>query len=194
MRIKEIIYGTVCIFSLCSAIKNVIGCHNRFCRQFHTARTLATNKQSVSLFFIFNIPGSRILRYSGHDKVFDYSLCGSWKLYSVEQQVSEYITSQLDKRGIRQPYSLEFAIWRTDSQKASLVRLMQSDDPVNGKELLRRLNISTKVGKYADAVNYIDTVIKLFETMPTTIRNSTEFSAKAFMPAPFELRLPCGKK
>jgi hypothetical protein len=194
MRIKEIIYGTVCIVSLCSAIKNVMGCHNRFCRQFHTASTLATIKQSVSLFFIFNIPGTRILRYSGHDRVFDYSLCGTWKLHSVEQQVSEYITSQLNKRGIRQPYSLEFATWRTASQKASLVRLMQSDDPVNGTELIRRLNISTKVGKYADAVKYIDTVIKLFETMPTTIRNSTEFSAKAFMPAPFELRLPCVKK
>lgn len=194
MRIKEIIYGTVCIFSLCSAIKNVMGCHNRFCRQFHTARTLATSKQSVSLFFIFHIAGARIIRYSGHEKVFDYSLCGSWKLYSIEQQVSETIESQLDKRGIRQPLSLEFAIWRTDSQKASFVRLMQNDVPSDGKEVAHCIYTSKKGGKYADTVNYIDTVIKLFETMPTTIRSSTEFSAKAFMPAPFELRLPCGKK
>ena len=195
MRIKEIIYGTVCIFSLCSAIKNVMGCHNRFCHQFHTARTLATNKQSGSLFFIFSIPGTRILRYSGHDRVFEYSICGMLRQPSVEQHVSEAITSQLDKRGIRQPFSLEFAIWRTDSQKASLVRLIQSDDPVvDGKELLRRLNISTKVGKYADAVKYIDTVIKLFETMPNTIIRNTEFSAKAFTNAPFELRLPWRKK
>ena len=194
MRIKEIIYGTVCIFSLCSAIKRVMGCHNRFCSQFHTARTLDTNKQSFSLFFIFHIPGTRIIRYSGHERAFEYSLCGSWRLPSVEQQVSEAITSQLEKRGILRPFALEFAIWRTDSQKASLVRLMQSDDPINGIELLRRLNISTKFGKYAEAVKYIDTVIKLFETMPNMIRMNTEFSARAFMTPPLELRLPCGKK
>lgn len=192
MRIKEIIYGTVCIFSLCSAIKRVISCHSRFCSQFHTARTLDTNKQSFSLFFIFHIPGIRIIRYSGYEKVFEYSLCGSWRLPSVEQQVSEAITSQLDKRGILRPFALEFAIWRTDSQKASLVRLMQSDDPVNGIELLHRLNISTKVGKYADAVKYIDSVIKLFATMPTTLRRSTEFRAKTFMTPLLELK--CGKK
>lgn len=194
MRIKEIIYGTVCIFSLCSAIKNVMCCHNRFCRQFHTARTLATSKHSVSLFFIFHIAGIQIIRYSGHERMFEYSLCGTWRLPSVEQQVSESISIALEKRGILRPFALEFAVWRTDSQKASLVRLMQNDDPVNGKEMLRGLNLSTKVGKYADAVRYIDSAIKLFKTMPTTIRSSTEFSAKAFMPAPLELKFPCGKK
>lgn len=194
MRIKEIIYGTVCIFSLCSAIKRLMGCHNKFCSQFHTARTLDTNKQSFSLFFIFHIPGTRIIRYSGHDKMIEYSLCGTWRLPSVEQHVAEYIKSQLDKRGILRPFALEFAIWRTDSQKASLVRLIQSDVPVNGMELLRSLNIITKFGKYADAVKYIDSVIKLFETMPNMIRRSAEFRARAFSTPPLELNLPCGKE
>lgn len=192
MRIKEIIYGTVCIFSLCSAIKRVMGCHNRFCSQFHTARTLDTNKQSFSLFFSFHIPGIQIIRYSGHERMFEYSLCGTWRQPSVEQQVAEYIKSQLDKRGILRPFALEFSIWRTDSQKASLVRLMQSDDPLNGMELLRSLNISTKASKYTDSVKYIDSVIKLFKTMPNTLRRNTEFSARAFMAPPLELRTrPC---
>ena len=194
MRIKEIIYGTVCIFSICSAIKRVMCCHARFKQQFHTARTLDTNKQSFSLFFIVQIAGTRIIRYSGHEKVFEYSLCGSWRLPSVEQQVSEAITSQLEKRGILRPFALEFAIWRTDSQKASFVRLMQNDDPVNGTELLRSLNISTKFGKYAEAVKYIDSAIKLFDTMPPTIRRNTAFRARTFMTPLLELKLPCGKK